>query len=106
MLAPPPERLVQFGGVDAGQPDQLIGHDDGVAVDDLGGAVKQSLRPCGVKIVTTPVARSLSLRLLKADHQNRVCPTPTEVEVIPAGLQPKGSRLTFPRRLPAARVFA
>ncbi len=38
LLAPPPERLVQFGGVDAVQPDQLIGHDDGVAVDDLGGA--------------------------------------------------------------------
>ena len=36
LLAPPPERLVQFGGVDAVQPDQLLGHHDGVAVDDLG----------------------------------------------------------------------
>jgi hypothetical protein len=35
---PPPERLVQFGGVDAMQPDQLIGDHGGVAVDDLGGA--------------------------------------------------------------------
>ena len=37
-LAPPPERLVQLGGVDAVQPDQLPGHDNGVAVlrrDDL-----------------------------------------------------------------------
>ena len=38
VLAPPPERLVQFGGVDAVQPDQLPGHNDGIAVDDLGGA--------------------------------------------------------------------
>jgi hypothetical protein len=38
VLAPPPERLIQFGGIDAVQPDQLIGNDDGVAVDDLGGA--------------------------------------------------------------------
>jgi hypothetical protein len=37
-LAPPPERLVQFGGVDAVQPDQLIGDDDGVAVDDFSGS--------------------------------------------------------------------
>jgi hypothetical protein len=37
LVAPPPERLVQFRGVDAVQPDQLSGHDDGVAVDNLGG---------------------------------------------------------------------
>jgi hypothetical protein len=35
---PPLERLVQFRGVDAVQPDQLVEHDDRVAVDDLGGA--------------------------------------------------------------------
>jgi hypothetical protein len=35
---PPPERLVQCGGVDAVQPDQLLGNDDRVAVEDLGGA--------------------------------------------------------------------
>jgi hypothetical protein len=29
----------QLGGVDTVQPDQLPCHDDGVAVDDLGGAV-------------------------------------------------------------------
>ena len=38
LIAPPPERLVQFGGIDAVQPQGLIGHDDSVAVDDLGGA--------------------------------------------------------------------
>jgi hypothetical protein len=37
---PAPERLIQFGGVNAVQPDQLVGNDDGVAVDDLGGAGK------------------------------------------------------------------
>jgi hypothetical protein len=35
---PRPERLVQFGAVDAVQPDQLVGDDDSVAVDDFGGA--------------------------------------------------------------------
>jgi hypothetical protein len=39
-LALPPERLVQFGGVDAVQPDHLPGDDDRVAVDDLGRAGK------------------------------------------------------------------
>ena len=34
LLAPPPERLVQFGGVDAVQ----LPGDDGVAIDNLGGA--------------------------------------------------------------------
>jgi len=38
LLAPPHERLVQLGGVDPVQPHELSGHDDGVAVDDLGGA--------------------------------------------------------------------
>jgi hypothetical protein len=38
LLAPPQERLVKFGRVDAVQPDQLPGNNDGVAVDDLGGA--------------------------------------------------------------------
>jgi hypothetical protein len=36
LLALPPDRLVQFG-VDAMQPDQLIGCDDRVADDDLSG---------------------------------------------------------------------
>jgi hypothetical protein len=36
LLTPPPERLVQLGGVDAVQPDELIGDDDRVAVDDVG----------------------------------------------------------------------
>jgi hypothetical protein len=44
-LALPPERLVQFGGVDAVQPHELPGHDDGVAVDDLGGAGQQNGTP-------------------------------------------------------------
>jgi len=38
LLTPPPERLVEFGGVDPVQPNHLPGHDDGVAIDDLGGA--------------------------------------------------------------------
>jgi hypothetical protein len=38
LLAPPPEALVHFGGVDAVEPDQLIGDHNSVAVDDLGGA--------------------------------------------------------------------
>ena len=42
LLAPPLERLIQFGGVDAVQPDQLPGDDDGVAVDDLRGTGKGS----------------------------------------------------------------
>jgi hypothetical protein len=37
-LTPPPERLVQFGGINTMQPDELVGDDDGIAVDDLGGA--------------------------------------------------------------------
>jgi hypothetical protein len=41
---PPPERLVRFGGVDAVQPDELIGHDDRIAVDDL-GAAGQAITP-------------------------------------------------------------
>jgi hypothetical protein len=36
-----PERLVQFGSVDAVEPDQLPGRDDGVAVDDLGRAANR-----------------------------------------------------------------
>ena len=31
--SPPPEGLVQLGGVDAVQPDQLVGDDDGIAVN-------------------------------------------------------------------------
>jgi hypothetical protein len=38
LLASPSERLVQSGGINAMQPDELIGHNDGVAVDGLGGA--------------------------------------------------------------------
>jgi hypothetical protein len=37
----PPERLVQFGGVNSVQPDQLLG-DDGVAVETLAGPMRQS----------------------------------------------------------------
>ena len=38
LFASPPERLVQFGGVNAVQPDELIGHNDSVAVDNFGAA--------------------------------------------------------------------
>ena len=38
LFASPPERLVQLGGVNAVQPDELIGHDDSVAVDNFGAA--------------------------------------------------------------------
>jgi hypothetical protein len=37
LVAPPPERLVQFGGIDAVQPEQLPRHGDGIALDDRGG---------------------------------------------------------------------
>jgi hypothetical protein len=37
LLAPLPAHLVQLWCVDAVQPDQLVGQDDGVAIDDLGG---------------------------------------------------------------------
>jgi hypothetical protein len=38
-------RLVQFGGVDAVEPDHLPGNHDGVAVDDLGGAGQRNGAP-------------------------------------------------------------
>jgi hypothetical protein len=49
VLAPPPERLVQFGGVNTMQPDQLLGDDDGAAVDDLGGTGEAIGRPAGCR---------------------------------------------------------
>jgi hypothetical protein len=36
LLAPSRARLAQFGGLNTMQPDELIGDDNGVAVDDLG----------------------------------------------------------------------
>jgi hypothetical protein len=44
MVAPPLKCLVQLGGVDAVLPDQLVGDDNGVAVDDL-GAAGQAITP-------------------------------------------------------------
>ena len=44
-LAPPPEGLVQLGRVEAVQPHELPGHDDRVAVDDLGGAGERTDAP-------------------------------------------------------------
>jgi hypothetical protein len=44
-LALPPERLVQFGSIDAVQSDKLPGDDYGVAVDDLGGAGQRNGTP-------------------------------------------------------------
>ena len=72
LLAPPLERLVQFGGVDAVQPDQLPGDDYGVAVDDLSGAGealctppgrensnetrRETSEPCADRVVATPIS--------------------------------------------------
>jgi hypothetical protein len=44
-LAPPPEGLVQFGGVNPVQPHKLAGNDDRVAVDDPGGAGERMAAP-------------------------------------------------------------
>jgi hypothetical protein len=38
---------------------QLPGHDDGIAVDDLGGPVRQSVRRLNVRTATSLVARHI-----------------------------------------------
>ena len=52
LLALPPVRLVQFGGSNAMQPDQLLRHYDGVAVDDLRGAGRKTVRRLNVRMAT------------------------------------------------------
>ena len=51
LLALPPVRLVQFGGSNAMQPDQLLRH-YGVAVDDLRGAGRKTVRRLNVRMAT------------------------------------------------------
>ena len=60
LLALPPERLVQFGGVDTMQPDQLLRHDHGVAVDDLRGA-GQAIRLPNRRGAWCPCARRIPI---------------------------------------------
>jgi peptide/nickel transport system substrate-binding protein len=63
-LAPPPERLVQFGGVDAVLPDQVIGDDNCVGVDDPGSGGRiapfSALSYYGVTLTPGPFGTDLA----------------------------------------------
>jgi hypothetical protein len=61
LLTPPLECLVEPWGVETVQPDQLIGHDDGVAVDDLGDEAAGAARPPLTHYPVTLSARTIGV---------------------------------------------